>query len=150
MLTDFGIARAVSLDAMRVEEIRREKLLVRGTAHFMSPEQLAGDRELDGRSDLYALGVLGYAMLSGTLPFDGGSFVEIASRHRSAPVPPLVERAPHVPDALARVVSRCLEKRPDDRWATGEALRDALRAGGAEPPRAGSRAPRRPARRAER
>ena len=137
MLTDFGIARAVSLDAMRIDEIRRERMLVRGTAHFMSPEQLGGERELDGRSDLYALGVLGYALLSGTLPFDGASFVEIASRHRTAPVPPLAERAPHVPEPLARVVARCLEKRPDDRWPTGEALRDALRAGGAEPSRRG-------------
>ena len=151
MLTDFGIARAVSLDAMRVDEIRRERMLVRGTAHFMSPEQLAGERELDGRSDLYALGVLGYALLSGTLPFDGTSFVEIARRHGSAPVPPLHERAPHVPPTLVRVVTRCLEKRPDDRWPTGEALRDALRAGGTEPARTGwlsraRRALRRPSR----
>ena len=126
MLTDFGIARAVSLDAMLADEIRRERLIVRGTAHFMSPEQLAGGRELDGRSDLYALGVLGYALFSGTLPFDGASFVEIANRHNSAPPPPLAERAPHLPPSTVRAITRCLAKRPEDRWPDGEALRDAL------------------------
>ena len=125
MLTDFGIARAVSLDAMQADEIRRERLIVRGTAHFMSPEQLTGTRELDGRSDLYALGVLGYALLSGTLPHDGESFAEIARRHGTPP-PPLAERARHAPPALAEAVMRCLARRPDDRWPDGQALRDAL------------------------
>jgi serine/threonine-protein kinase len=133
MLTDFGIARAVSLDAMLADEIRRERLVVRGTAHFMSPEQLTGQAELDGRSDLYALGVLGYALLSGTLPFDGATFVEIANRHGTPP-PPLAERAPHAPPPLVRAVTRCLAHRPEDRWPDGTALRDALRTG-APPPR---------------
>ncbi|HEU4630274.1 MAG TPA: serine/threonine-protein kinase [Gemmatimonadaceae bacterium] len=138
MLTDFGIARAVSLDAMQADEIRRERLVVRGTVHFMSPEQLSGRTELDGRSDLYALGVLGYALLSGELPIQGTSFAEIARRHGSTPPPSLETRAPHAPPVVVRAVMRCLAKRPDDRWPDGEALRDALLgAGAAAAPRPG-------------
>ena len=136
MLTDFGIARSVSLDAMLADEIRRERLIVRGTAHFMSPEQLAGQTEIDGRSDLYALGVLGYALLSGTLPFDGATFMEIATRH-GGPPPPLAERAAHAPPALVHAVTRCLARHPDDRWPDGVALRDALLDGAAVPRRVG-------------
>jgi serine/threonine-protein kinase len=139
MLTDFGIARAVSLDAMQADEIRRERLIVRGTAHFMSPEQLAGTHEIDGRSDLYALGVLGYALLSGALPHDGDSFAEIARRHGTDPAP-LARRARHAPPSLVHAVTRCLARRPDDRWPDGHALRDALvQAESAERPLSGGR-----------
>jgi serine/threonine-protein kinase len=134
MLTDFGIARAVSLDAMQADEIRRERLVVRGTVHFMSPEQLSGRSDVDGRSDLYALGVLGYALLSGELPIQGASFTEIARRHGSMAPPPLEARAPHAPPVVVRAVMRCLAKRPDDRWPDGEALRDALRGAEATTP----------------
>ena len=133
MLTDFGIARGVSLDAMRADEIQAERGVVRGTAHFMSPEQAAGDHEIDGRSDLYSLGVLGYALLSGTLPFRGSSFLEIAAQHGAAPPPPLAERAPSVPAGVVRVIMRCLAKNPEERWANGRTLRDALVREGVRP-----------------
>ena len=126
MLTDFGIARSVSLDAMRADEIQAERGVVRGTAHFMSPEQAAGDHELDGRSDLYSLGVLGYALLSGTLPFEGASFLEVAAQHGTAPPPPLGGRAPSAPEGVVRVIMRCLAKNPEERWADGRSLREAL------------------------
>ena len=127
MLTDFGIARSVSLDAMRVDEIMAERDVIRGTAHFMSPEQATGEPDLDGRSDLYSLGVLGYALLSGTLPFEGQGLLEVIAMHGTVLPPSLAERAPHVPEHTVRAIMRCLAKTPDDRWADGDALADALR-----------------------
>ena len=131
MITDFGIAQSVSLDAMRADEIMAERGRVHGSAHFMSPEQSAGESELDGRSDLYSLGVLGYALLSGTLPFEGQGLFEIIARHGSVLPPSLAERAPHVPEGTVQAIMRCLARRPDDRWPDGRALRDALQGGGA-------------------
>ena len=135
MLTDFGVALATSLDAMAPDEIRAERGRLYGTASFVSPEQASGDFDVDGRADLYALGVLGYAMLSGTLPFTGSSLRELLSLHVNAPPPPLASRAPHVPEAVAAIVARCLAKLPEDRFADGASLRDALLAAGVHPER---------------
>jgi serine/threonine-protein kinase len=135
MLTDFGIARAVSLDAMPAGEIRAERGMIRGTAQFMSPEQAAGEPELDGRSDLYSLGVLGYALLSGTLPFEGRTMLELAARHVVEAPPPLAERATGAPRGVVRAITRCLAKAPEARWATGEELRKALIREGVRPER---------------
>ena len=133
MLTDFGIARSVSLDAMRIDEMRAERGVIRGTAHFMSPEQAAGEPELDGRSDLYSLGVLGYALLSGTLPFEGRALREIIAAHGSILPPSLAERAPHLSPDTVRTIMRCLAAAPEDRWPDGDALADALRREGVRP-----------------
>ena len=135
MLTDFGIARAVSLDAMLAQDIQAERGLVRGTVHFMSPEQAAGTHDLDGRSDIDSLGVLGYALLTGTLPFEGGTFAQIAAKHGTEPPPPIEDRAKDVPAGVARAIVRCLAKRPDARWPDGAALRQALIEEGVDPGR---------------
>jgi serine/threonine-protein kinase len=71
-----------------------------GTPAYMSPEQCAGDKEVDGRSDLYSLGVLAYQMLSGTLPFSGSSTAAILVKQLSEAPTPLDQRAPSVPPAL--------------------------------------------------
>jgi hypothetical protein len=91
----------------------------------MSPEQVSGET-LDGRSDLYALGVVAYQVLSGRLPFEGLTAPAVLVAHATKPAPPLRQVAPDVPAALAAVVDRCLAKAPDDRFATGEALAEAL------------------------
>jgi len=126
MLTDFGVARAVSLDAMPPGEQQAERELFWGTPHFMSPEQIAGEEDLDGRSDLFALGALGYTMLAGRPPFDGQGPVEIAARQLTTRPPALGDLAPEAPAALVGAITRCLARYPGDRWRDGRSLRDAL------------------------
>ena len=117
-VADFGIARVT--DASRTKTGT-----VLGTPSFMSPEQLAG-RALDGRSDLYSLGVTLYQLLTGTLPFRGDSLsalmYDIANK---APADPREVR-PDLPGALADILETILKKLPQDRYATGEALAVAL------------------------
>ncbi len=119
VVTDFGIARTDFDPSITASGY------VLGTAHYMSPEQCAGDT-LDGRSDLYALGVGGFLALSGRLPFDGDSPQAIIVAHATRNPPALRTYAPDVPIALANVIDCCLQKDPADRFATGEALAEAL------------------------
>ena len=132
LVTDFGIARpALTEDAARLTQDGH----VLGTVHYMSPEQV-NDAPLDGRSDLYALGVVAFYVLSGRLPFEGLSPPAVLVAHATREAPPLRTIMPNVPAALAAVVDRCLAKHPDDRFATGEALADALDDAVAEAPAA--------------
>ncbi|HEX3868731.1 MAG TPA: serine/threonine-protein kinase [Gemmatimonadaceae bacterium] len=121
MLTDFGVALLRSLDPVRADAMRAF-----GTPHYMSPEQAAGELDIDERSDLYSLGVLGYYMLSGELPFDGSSFQSLAAKHIAVAHEPLAVLMPSLPAPLSLAIERCLEKERDDRWRTGRALADAL------------------------
>lgn len=121
VVTDFGIARDLRASRLTLDGY------VLGTVHYMSPEQLAGDA-LDGRSDLYALGVIGFECLSGRLPFDAGKASAVIVQHATEPAPPLRSVAADVPPALAAVIDRCLLKDPADRYPTGEALAEALTA----------------------
>ena len=123
MLTDFGIARA---DTLQAGTSLTQVGSVMGTPHYMSPEQATAEPRIDGRSDLYSVGVVGYQMLSGTLPFDGRSFRELLMQHVSATPKPLATVAPSVPADLAEAVMRCLEKEPAKRYADGRSLRTAL------------------------
>ena len=123
LLTDFGVALIRSADPTP-DEVRRAF----GTPQYMSPEQAAGEVDLDGRSDIYSLGVLAYAMLTGDVPFDGPSFGTIAAQHIATPHEPLAEVAPHVPRPLAEVVEWCLEKERSARWQNARELYDALQA----------------------
>jgi serine/threonine-protein kinase len=100
----------------------------------MSPEQAVGEREVDGRSDLYSLGVLGYQMLTGRVPFTAGNSMALLLKHVSEPPRPISELRPDVPRALRDVVERAMQKSPDDRWPTALAMRDALRSGESAPP----------------
>ena len=119
IVTDFGIAHSPQHTRLTLDGH------VVGTVHYMSPEQVTG-QVLDGRSDLYALGVVAYSALSGRLPFGGDSTTAILVAHVNATAPPLQRVAPHVPAALAAVVDRCLAKTPADRYESGEALAEAL------------------------
>ena len=120
LVTDFGIARDLAPDAARLTADGS----VLGTVYYMSPEQAAGDA-IDGRSDVYALGVVGYQALSGVLPFDGPPPAVLVAHVTKAP-PPLAQVAPQVPAALAAVIDRCIAKRPEARYESAEALAAAL------------------------
>jgi eukaryotic-like serine/threonine-protein kinase len=123
MVTDFGIAKALSSSSSG--GLTGTGVAI-GTPHYMSPEQAAGDREIDGRSDLYSLGVVGYQMLSGELPFQAPTVPGILIKQITEAAPYLSDKVPDCPEDLAGCVMRCLEKEPDGRWPTADALRRAL------------------------
>src|SRR5213593_975448 len=123
VVTDFGIAKALS--SATGGTLTATGVAI-GTPHFMSPEQAAGDREIDGRSDLYSLGVVAYQMLTGELPFNAPTVPGILLKQITELPPPIGEKCPECPDDLAACVMRCLEKEPEARWPTADALRRAL------------------------
>ncbi|AHG90582.1 protein kinase [Gemmatirosa kalamazoonensis] len=120
LVTDFGIARVA--DATRALTIDGH---VMGTAQFMSPEQAAGEK-VDGRSDLYSLGVVAFLALTGALPFEAESVTALLAMQVTRPAPPVASRRPGIPARLATAIDRCLAKQPDDRFPSAEALADAL------------------------
>jgi serine/threonine-protein kinase len=121
MVTDFGIARAMAGET----RITATGVAV-GTPAYMSPEQALGEREVDGRSDLYSLAVVGYHMLSGDPPFKAVNTPAMLMKHASERPRPIRERRPDVPAYLAVAIDRALAKRPEDRWADAAEFRDAL------------------------
>ncbi|HEU4880561.1 MAG TPA: protein kinase [Gemmatimonadaceae bacterium] len=122
MVTDFGIARATTEGESRLTATGTAI----GTPAYMSPEQCAGERELDGRSDLYSLGAVAYYMLTGQPPFDGPSSPVIMMKQVTE-LPASMDRyRTGIPDDLDTIVMRLLQKNPDDRFADGNALIAAL------------------------
>ena len=123
MVTDFGIAKALSAGSGAT--LTGIGVAI-GTPAFMSPEQAAGERDIDGRSDIYSLGVVTYQMLTGALPFNAPSVAGILMKQITEPAPDLRAKRPDTPADLALAVGRCLEKDPENRWASADALRRAL------------------------
>jgi hypothetical protein len=120
LLTDFGIAKAVAGG----ESLTSTGSII-GTPSYMSPEQASGRGEVDARSDLYSLGVMAYAMLSGRLPFEGKTPADVIVQHMTRPAEPLVVQG--VSNTLTATVMRCLEKDPARRFARAADLVAALR-----------------------
>ena len=120
---DFGLVKDVEAD----DELTQAGLFM-GSPKYMSPEQIRGDR-VDARSDLYALGVVLFEMLTGRVPFDRGAGVDTLLAHMNAPPPALREVYPDTDanDAIAEIVARCLAKAPGDRFGSMEELLAALR-----------------------
>jgi serine/threonine-protein kinase len=123
VVADFGVARAI---AAAGEERLTETGLALGTPAYMSPEQASASRELDGRSDLYAVGCVLYEMLAGQPPFTGVTAQQLLARHALDPVPPLRTVRDTVPETLERTVTRALAKVPADRFPTAAAFALAL------------------------
>jgi predicted Ser/Thr protein kinase len=121
ILTDFGIAKA------RAEgDSLTESGAVLGTPQYMSPEQATGEREIDGRTDIYSLGILGYRCVCGRLPYEGRSYREVLLRQMTQEPPPLETLRPDVPADLAAAIIHCLVAQPEGRWPDGKSLRLAL------------------------
>jgi eukaryotic-like serine/threonine-protein kinase len=126
LVADFGIALAPATGDIRLTETGMSM----GTPPYMSPEQALGDRQLDARSDIYAVGAVLYEMLTGAPPFTGPSAQAIVAKViTEKPVPPSRVRR-EVPSHVEDAVLTALQKRPDDRFATAAALQTALVAGG--------------------
>jgi serine/threonine-protein kinase len=121
VVSDFGIARAAEGDS----RLTVTGIAV-GTPAYMSPEQAMGEREIDGRSDLYSLGVVGYHMLTGELPFSATNTPSMLMKHISEHARPIREMRPDIPPGLERSIERAMEKQPDRRWRDATAFRDAL------------------------
>jgi predicted Ser/Thr protein kinase len=118
-ITDFGIAR--------LSDVSRTKTgIVLGTPSFMSPEQLEG-RSLDGRSDLFALGVTMYQLLTGVLPFRADSMTRLMNNIATEPHPAMRSTRPELPASLDDVMDTALAKSAEDRFQTGAAFADAVR-----------------------
>ena len=119
MLTDFGIARVTDgSSATGLGEIV-------GTAQFVSPEQASG-AVVDGRSDLYSLGVTAFFALTGRLPFEAPTAIGLLGMHLTQPPPPIATVRASLPSKLCVAVDRCLAKDPSQRFATGEQLAEAI------------------------
>jgi serine/threonine-protein kinase len=97
-----------------------------GTPHFMAPEQMFGEPELDPRSEIYSLGVLGFLLLGNRLPFEATSPTERLTQQRKGPVVPLSVCAPDAPKDLVQAIERCLAYDAEQRWRRARDLRDAL------------------------
>jgi eukaryotic-like serine/threonine-protein kinase len=124
VLMDFGVARALreARDGRRLTDPGTTV----GTPGYMSPEQAAGEGELDERSDVYALGVVGYEMLAGVPPFSGPTLQAMVAAHLTRPPASLLGRRPEVPSMVAAAIEKALAKDPRDRFPDAARFRDAL------------------------
>jgi serine/threonine-protein kinase len=120
-LVDFGIARAFSAD----KKLTATGVVV-GTPHYMAPE-LVREKELDRRTDIYALGVMLHELLTGTLPFDGGNFMQIGFKHVQSPIPTLASKVDgfDMPD-LEQLLATMMAKEKEDRFESVAELRRAI------------------------
>ena len=119
IVMDFGIASAMQTSALSHDG------RVMGNAHYVSPEQAAGE-PLDARSDLYSLGIVGFYALTGRLPFDGATSAEVVAQHLNSLAPTIVSVAAAVPPRLANAVQRCLHKEPVRRYRNAESFAEAI------------------------
>ena len=127
-VVDFGLVKDVRSDAASEATITSTDSIT-GTPHYMAPETVTAPDTVDARTDIYALGAVGYWLLTGTHVFRGSTVMEVLAHHlHTAPEPPSIRMNAPVERDLEKVLLACLAKRPDDRPASAHALRDHLRA----------------------
>jgi serine/threonine-protein kinase len=112
LITDFGIARAIDGGAKRTAGMPV------GTPAYMAPEQVEGASDIDARADIYALGAMMYEMTVGAAPFEGDSMFAVAAARLIHPPPDPQARKKDVPDGLAKIIVKCMQRRREDRYAS--------------------------------
>jgi len=122
VVTDFGIAKAVSSARDEADPELTSRGMTVGTPAYMAPEQATADPTADHRVDVYALGVMAFEILTGLRPFVGRTAQELLVAHIMRPPPPIMDRRLDLPPALATLVMRCLSKSPADRPSASEAV----------------------------
>jgi TolB-like protein/tetratricopeptide (TPR) repeat protein len=142
MVTDFGVAKALSASTTQGEGQITSLGVAIGTPAYMAPEQASADPLLDHRADVYAWGVLAYEVLTGSPPFLGRPAAALLAAHATEAPEPVTKRRPSIPPALGALVMRCLEKRPADRPQSAAEVVRALDlvttpSGGSAPTRSG-------------
>ncbi len=120
-LADFGIVKLAEATTSFTGSA------IIGTPAYMSPEQARGDMELDGCSDIYALGAILFKMLSGSMPYEADTPMQLAIKHIIEPVPLIVERMPALPPECDAVIKQAMAKERNSRYPTGQALANAVR-----------------------
>jgi len=123
MLVDFGIARAIASSGE--DRVTRSGFVV-GTEEYMSPEQASGSMEIDGRTDLYSLGVVLFEAIAGRPPFSAASAAAVLDMQQHAPAPDLRKLRRDVPRTLSDTVMKSLSKAREARWQSAAEMRQAL------------------------
>ncbi|HEX9704711.1 MAG TPA: serine/threonine-protein kinase [Gemmatimonadales bacterium] len=121
VVMDFGVAKAVSQSASSAEKLTTVGIAL-GTPMYMAPEQAMGERLVDHRADIYAVGILAYEMLTGQPPFGGQTAQAVLAAHVTKEAEPVTARRATVPKVLEQIIMRCLEKKPADRWQTAQEM----------------------------
>jgi len=127
-LSDFGIVKLASSGHTLTDAGG-----IVGTPAYMSPEQVQGEADIDGRTDIYALGVILYECLTGTIPFNADTPMGVAIKHVTEPVPKLMDVKPDIPEEVSHVIEKALAKKREERYSTaGELVTDLLKVTGGD------------------
>jgi len=129
---DFGISKTTGIVPATIDSIAEGggadtgASALMGSPYYMSPEQMESARDVDGRTDIWALGVILFELVTGAVPFDGSNLLEVYRKMISATVPSMRKWPERAPAGLQAVVRKCIERRPDDRYSTVGELAVAL------------------------